>query len=106
MFKVYYQLSTVYNDDTYYPIQNRLIQLLNQYGWRFNAQEKKEFIDELSKIDGITVVDDGGRNPTFKQANFIQFLEEFLNSNAIEVTTRKHRIKGRVVSYTHIRKLD
>ena len=106
MFKVYYQLQTVYNDETYFPIQNRLIELLNQYGWKFTSQEKKDFINELSKIEGLTVVDDGGRNLTFRQSNFIQFLEEFLDSNAIEITTRKHRVRGRVVSYTHIRKLD
>ena len=41
MFKVYYQMTVVYDDSTYYPIQNRLIELLNQYNWKFNAQEKK-----------------------------------------------------------------
>lgn len=106
MFKIYYELKTVYNDETYYPIQNRLIELLNQYGWKFNAQEKKAFIDELKKIEGLTVVDDGGRNPTFRQANFVHFMEEFLNSDAITITTRKHRVRGKVVSYTHIHKGD
>ena len=106
MFKIYYEMKIVYNDETYYPIQNRLIELLNRYNWRFNAQEKKEFIDELKEIKGLQVVDDGGRNPTFRQANFVHFLEEFLDSNKIEITTRKHRVRGKVVSYTHIRKLD
>ena len=106
LFKIYYELQTVYNDETYYLIQNRLIELLNQYGWRFTAQEKKEFISELKNIDGLRVVDDGGSNPTFRQYNFIHFMEEFLDSNAIEISTKKHRVRGKVVSYTHIRKLD
>lgn len=106
MFKIYYEMKVVYSDETYYPIQNRLLELLNQYNWRFTAQEKKEFIEELKKIEGLQVVDDGGRNPTLNQANFIQFLEEFLNSDAITITTRKHRMKGKVVSYTHIHKGD
>ena len=106
MFKVYYQLQTVYDDETYYPIQNRLLELLNQYNWRFTAQEKKEFIEELKKIEGLQVVDDGGKNPTLNQANFVHFLEEFLDSDNIVITTRKHRVRGKVVSYTHIRKLD
>ena len=106
MFKIYYEMKVVYSDESYYPIQNRLLELLNQYNWRFTAQEKKEFIEELKKIEGLQVVDDGGRNPTLNQANFIQFLEEFLNSDAIIITTRKHRMKGKVVSYTHIHKGD
>lgn len=99
-------MKIVYNDETYYPIQNRLIELLNAYGWKFDSQEKKEFIEELKKIPNLQVVDDGGRNPTFRQANFVHFLEEFLDSNAITITTRKHRMKGKVVSYTHIHKGD
>ena len=107
MFKVYITdyPTYIYNDDNYYKLQGEVKSLLDSYGWRLNRQQKQEFVDKLSKIEGLRIINDGD-NITLKSSNFIGFLENILDSDHIEIEQRKCRERNKIVSYTFIHKYD
>lgn len=107
MFKVYITdyPTYIYDDDNYYKLQEEVKSLLDSYGWRLNRKQKQEFVDKLSKIEGVRIINDG-ENITLKSANFIGFLENVLDSNRIEIEQRKCRERNKIVSYTFIHNYD
>lgn len=107
MFKVYITDYTkyIFDDDGYYKLQSEVKALLDSYGWRFNRTQKQEFVEKLSRLEGLRVINTG-ENITLKSDNFINFLENVLDSDNIEIEQRKCRERNKVVHYTFIHKYD
>ena len=99
--RIYYELETVYDDETYFPIQNKLVELLDKYNWEFTTEQKREFVDELKHIDDIRVYETG-TYITFNNSNFRNFLSEFLDTDNLEIKTYKKRVGEKVVKMTKI----
>ena len=107
MFKVYITDYTkyIFDDDGYYKLQSEVKALLDSYGWRLNRTQKQQFVERLSEIDGLRVINTS-KNITLKSDNFINFLENVLDSDNIEIEQRKCRERNKVVHYTFIHKYD
>lgn len=107
MFKVYITDYTkyIFDDDGYYKLQSEIKGLLDSYNWRLNRTQKQEFVDKLSEIEGLRVINTG-ENITLKSDNFINFLKNVLDSDHIEIEHRKCRERDKVVHYTFIHKYD
>lgn len=101
--KIHYTYDQVINDEEYYRIQEELIRLLRKYNYRFTVDEKRQFIKELSNIDGLRVdFDENEKYVNFKQANFMTFLTTFLDNDHIEIEQRNKKIRGVAVPVTYI----
>ena len=102
--KIHYTYDQIINDEEYYKIQEELIRLLRKYNYRFTVDEKRQFIKELSKIDGLRVDfdEENEKYVNFKQKNFMTFLTTFLDNNHIEIEQRNKKIKNKAVPITYI----
>lgn len=102
--KIHYRYEDVITDEVYYRIQEELIRLLRKYNYRFTVQEKRQFIKELSKIDGLRVDfdEENEKYVNFRQKNFINFLTTYLNNDNIEIKQYNQKIRGKSVPITHI----
>lgn len=107
MFKVYITdySKYIFDDDGYYKLQSEVKALLDSYNWRLNRTQKQQFVDKLSTIEGLRVINTG-ENITLKSDNFINFLENVLDSDNIKIEQRKCRERNKVVHYTFIHKYD
>lgn len=102
--KIHYRYEDVIDDQVYYRIQKELISLLRKYNYRFTVDEKRQFIKELSKIDGLRVDfdEENEKYVNFKQANFMTFLTTFLDNDHITIEQRNKKIRGKAVPITYI----
>ena len=103
MLRIQYDYSTIVDDKKYFPIQEQLKQILNEFGYKFTVEQKKEFVEKLSKIDGLTVNYDGGY-VNFKSKQFIRFLDTFLDvdESKIKIEQRNKKIRGVAIPVTYI----
>ena len=101
--KIHYTYDQVVNDEEYFRIQEELISLLRKYNYRFTVDEKRQFIKELSKINGLRVdFNENEKYVNFRQKNFMTFLTTFLDNDAVEIEQYNKKIRGKVVPITHI----
>lgn len=101
--KIHYQYEDVIDDQVYFRIQKELISLLRKYNYRFTVDEKRQFIKELSNIDGLRVdFDENEKYVNFKQKNFMTFLTTFLDNDHIEIEQRNKKIRGKATPITYI----
>ena len=103
MLRIYYDYSTVVDDEKYFPIQEQLKQILNEFGYKFTVEQKKEFVERLSEVDGLNVNYDGGYI-NFRSKQFIRFLDTFLDvdESKIKIEQRNKKIKNKAVPVTYI----
>ena len=103
--KIHYRYEDVIDDEIYFKIQEELIRLLRKYNYRFTVEQKRQFIKELSKIDGLRVDfdEENEKYVNFRQKNFKNFITTFLNNDAVEIKQYNKKIRGgKVVPITHI----
>ena len=102
--KIHYRYEDVVDDEIYFKIQKELIRLLQKYNYRFTVDEKRQFVKELSKIDGLRVDfdEENEKYVNFKQKNFMNLITTFLNTDAVEIKQYNKKIRGKVVPITHI----
>lgn len=104
--KIHYRYEDVIDDQVYFRIQKELISLLRKYNYRFTVDEKRQFIKELSKIDGLRVDfdEENEKYVNFKQKNFINFITTFLNNDNITIEQKNKKIRGKAcpVTYIHV----
>ena len=103
MLRIQYDYSTIVDDEKYFPIQEQLKQILSEFGYQFSVEQKKEFVERLSRIDGLIVNYDGGY-VNFKSKQFIRFLDTFLDvdESKIKIEQRNKKIRGKAVPITYI----
>lgn len=102
--KIHYRYEDVIDDQVYFRIQKELISLLRKYNYRFTVDEKRQFIKELSNIDGLRVDfdEENEKYVNFKQKNFMTFITTFLDNDTIEIKQYNKKNRGKVVTITHI----
>lgn len=102
--KIHYRYEDVIDDQVYFRIQKELVSLLRKYNYRFTVDDKRQFIKELSKIDGLRVDfdEENEKYVNFKQANFLDFITTFLNNDNITIEQRNKKIRGKAVPITYI----
>ena len=102
--KIHYRYEDVIDDQVYFKIQKELISLLRKYNYRFTVDEKRQFIKELSNIDGLRVDfdEENEKYVNFKQKNFMTFLTTFLDNDHIEIEQRNKKIRNKAVPITYI----
>lgn len=106
--KIHYRYEDVIDDSVYYRIQEELVALLRKYNYRFTVDEKRQFIKELSNIDGLRVDFDEEKEKyvNFKQKNFMTFLTTFLDNDHIEIEQRNRKIRSKATPITFIHVYD
>lgn len=106
--KIHYRYEDVIDDQVYYRIQKELIRLLRKYNYRFTVDDKRQFLKELSNVDGLRVDfdEENEKYVNFKQKNFMLFLTTFLDNDHIEIEQRNKKIRGKAVPITYIHVYD
>ena len=102
--KIHYTYEQGINDEEYYRIQKELIRLLRKYNYRFTVDEKRQFLRDLSEIEGLRVDfdEENEKYISFRQKNFLTFITTFLDNDHIEIEQRNKKIRNKAVPITYI----
>ena len=106
--KIHYRYEDVIDDAVYFRIQEELITLLRKYNFQFTVEQKREFLRDLNRVEGLRVDfdEENEKYISFRQKNFLTFLTTFLDNDNITIEQRNKKVRAKAIPITYIHVYD